>query len=108
MPLSPDDYTLSMKIGQRARRPGHNDGLRSLLVHRLSDTFKLIIRRSLRTEQLGWFCEDCDEWVQHESPPDTMPARLQCPQCGRMYRLETAVYEEIEVKPSDATEGSGS
>lgn len=97
MNLDDGDWKLSMRVSPRAKRAVHDVGLRSLLVHRFSDTLKLILRRSLRADQVGWFCEGCDAWVHNDTvPPDVFANRLRCPRCARTYRLEFAVYEEID------------
>lgn len=96
--LAPDDWKLSMRLSPRARNPEYNDGLRSLLIHRLSDTMKLTGRRALRREErVAWFCEPCDRWVTREDDlTNGLPTKVVCPDCERHYRLELAVYEEID------------
>lgn len=96
--LTPDDWRLSMRIGPRAHNPDDNDNLRSLMVHRLSDTMKTVARRGLRREyRVSWFCEPCELWVKREDDIAAgLPMKVTCPTCDRHYRLELAVYEEID------------
>jgi hypothetical protein len=93
MRLDDDDYQLSRRISRRPRDSDGEDPLRGLLVHRLTVTMKGVARRPLaepRTPRL--FCEDCDKWFRLGSFPEV----TQCPGCGNVYRMEFAVYEQIE------------
>lgn len=94
MPMDDDDYALSNKI---ARRPRSGDPipLRQLLLHRLTISFKFIVRRPMkpRNEYMGAFCEQCDKWFSI----DGFPTITQCPGCNSLYRLETAIYEHVEL-----------
>ena len=90
--LGPEDHKLSMRISPRARDPRANEGLRSLLVHRLTEGAKLVWRRSLRDEDQGsFFCEPCGQWTRLDEPR----VEITCHGCGRVYRAEFAVYEEM-------------
>lgn len=95
--LDDRDYLLSMQLSPRARQAQDDEGLRSLLVHRLSDTDKLAVRRSLRTTNrpFGMFCEPCGAWVAHDSASD-MFEELRCPGCDRRFRIEMVIYEGVE------------
>ncbi len=95
MPMDDDDYELSNKISRRSRNSSNNDGLRQLMVNRLTVSFKAIIRRPLRPrdDYMGLFCEQCDRWFKQ----DGFPTIMQCPGCNSLYRLETAVYEHVEL-----------
>ena len=90
--LNDDDYQLSMRISQRPRG-GEREPLRDMLVHRLSDTLKLVFRRGLRSNEVSSFCESCDKW--QPGAGDALPAEVRCEGCGRTFRLELAIYEEI-------------
>lgn len=93
MPLDPDDYRLSMKISQKGRV--EIPGLRTLLVHRLTAGSKLVLRRPLRPRprdsEYALFCEPCGAWTREDAAAEL----TSCPGCGRSYRLEMAVYQEI-------------
>lgn len=92
MPIDEDDYQLSMKVSRRA----HEDppGLRSLLLHRFTITMKGIARRPLRAPRNdpSLFCEECGRWFRLGAFPEV----TQCPGCGNVYRMELAVYEQVE------------
>jgi hypothetical protein len=92
--MEPRDRALSMRISPRARRPEDNEGLRSLLVHRITEGAKLVWRRSLSNEsQSSLYCEPCNQWTR---VGDNMPIEWQCLTCQREYRIEFAIYEELE------------
>ena len=84
---------LSMRISPRARRPEDNEGLRSLIVHRLSDTTKAVARISLRGGNVSVLCENCTQWMP--IPDDEFPTRWRCALCERVFEMEFAVLEEI-------------
>lgn len=94
MALDGDDYRLSMKVSLRGKVDAAD--LRSLLVNRLSDTEKVVMRRPLRQigkPTMSAFCEPCDMWVDG---PRGFPEEWDCPKCGRTYRVETVIYEEVD------------
>lgn len=93
MKLDPDDFELSMKISRRARDDVGNQFLRSLLIHRLTTTLKAVLRRPLKPGGgLGLYCEACDLWQSMVQ----VPTFAACAGCGRRYRVELVIYEEIE------------
>lgn len=93
MPLDPRDHQLSMRISPRARRQEDNRALRSLLVHRLTDGWKAVWRRSLADERrASLYCERCEEWFPHKA----FPVEWQCPSCEQWFRVEFAAYEAVE------------
>jgi hypothetical protein len=88
--LSPEDYHLSMAISPRGKiDPGE---LRSLLIHRLSDTDKAVLRRPLRQSGFGIYCEPCSRWTKIG---DEAPQEFTCFGCDTLYRVEFAIYEAI-------------
>ncbi len=91
--MNQDDYTLSMRISPRARRSEDNEGLRTLLVLRLSDTQKAVARLSLREGHVSVLCEPCGIW--QPAPHDEFPLEWRCNQCERLYAMEFAVLEEV-------------
>jgi hypothetical protein len=94
MQMSKDDYHLSMRISRRPRHETAGDeSLRSLIVHRLSDTTKAVFRRSLRRGNVSEYCESCDSWDKRHD--EGLPEEWRCRDCDRLFRLEFAVYEEI-------------
>lgn len=106
MPMPSEDYELSMLISPRARRDADNARLRELHVTRLSDTHKAIGRAGLRTHRVSVYCEGCKVDAAAREPSrhhnawtrlqDEFPAEWDCPKCKRSYRLEFAVYEEVD------------
>lgn len=91
--MSSADYKLSMAVSRRPRTPrSDEDRLRSLLVHRLSETRKAIGRVSLRDGSLSIFCESCQRWTRID---DEFPVDFDCA-CGSRYRMELVAYEEVE------------
>lgn len=89
--MKDEDYKLSMRIAPRGKIP--SDGLRQLLVNRLSDTYKAVFRRPLRSgAHLSCFCEECSTWTRHVD----FALEWTCPRCSTSYRIEFAVYEEVE------------
>lgn len=93
--LDDDDWQLSMNVSRRSRLGAGGDEdslLRSLLIHRLTPSLKAILRLPLRGGKFGLYCEACDRWTNLiEAPPVA-----RCPSCERMFRLEMAIYEEID------------
>ncbi len=93
MPLDPDDYRLSMRVSQKGRV--EIPGLRTLLVHRLTAGSKMVLRRPLRPRphdsEYVLYCEPCNVWTREDSAAEL----VSCPSCGRAYRLEMAVYQEV-------------
>lgn len=100
MPLSVRDYALSMRLSPRSRgRQREDDGLRSLLVHRLRDTVKMVLRISLRQDlakadaaKYQIHCEPCDKWFDLAAWAE----EVVCPNCRRVYAVEFAVFSLIE------------
>lgn len=68
--------------------------MRSLLIHRLSDTDKAVARLSFRFGTVSMHCEPCQEWMP--APDDDFQLRWTCPTCGRRYGMEFAVLEELD------------
>lgn len=94
MPLEPRDFSLSMKISRRPKGQDDPEGLRSLLVHRLTDGVKLIWRRSLQREnRSSIYCERCNSW---KNVGEAIPLEWDCLECGTSYRAEFISYEELE------------
>lgn len=95
MAMKPEDYELSMQISPRGKID--SAGLRQLLVNRLTKTPKAVLRRSLRGpdratgEPFGLYCEPCQTWWKRSQVPDVAV----CGKCGRRYRVELVVYEQI-------------
>jgi hypothetical protein len=90
--LSEEDYGLSMAVSRRPRIPRPDeDQLRSLLIHRLTNTKKAVGRVSLNNGALAIFCEGCRHWIAVEE----FPVDYDC-QCGRKFVLEFCVYEEVD------------
>lgn len=99
MPLRGRDYQLSMRVSPRARNDFENDGLRSLLVHRLRDAAKAVARISLKrdlatadtADAYNVHCEPCDAWfVLRKWGEEVVHEK-----CGRVYVLEMAIFSEI-------------
>lgn len=66
---------------------------------RLSDTDKAVARAALRDDKISIFCEGCGTWHKMEE----FPLEWDC-SCGRSYRTELAVFEEVdpeEVEPGE-------
>ncbi len=85
------DADLERRISPPAKDPADNEGLRSLWVQRLTEGAKLVWRRSLRSAKSSVYCEPCGRW----KPVTDIPKKWRCPGCGRRYRVEFAVYEEM-------------
>ena len=84
------DFDLSMRISRRGK--ADSEELRSLLVHRLRDTKKAVLRASLRDDRFSIYCEPCDKWTYADEVE--WDEELDCPHCGRVYELEFSVYSE--------------
>jgi hypothetical protein len=103
MALSDRDYRLSMFTSRRAREEGRNDGLRSLLVHRLRDASKAVLRIPLKrnlakaddASDYSVYCEPCDAWFVL----DDWGEEVRHKKCGRLYALEFAVFSLVEEPP---------
>lgn len=93
--MDEDDYRLSMRISPRAKRDVDNEDLRTLVIHRFTDTAKAVARIGVRTGEVSVFCEPCDEWCRLGT--DQFPARWTCPWCGRTFAMEFAVMEELSL-----------
>lgn len=105
--LGDDDYRLSMRLAPRRAR-GEDPDLRTVLLHRLSDTDKAVARRGLKDQNsIGIFCEPCGSWARHPRG-QSLPQVYTCGGCGRRFRVETLVYEEIEQARTDAPTRPGS
>jgi hypothetical protein len=89
--LSPEDYQLSMRVSRPARRPEDNQGLRSMIVHRLLEGPKAVLRFALRTGQASVHCEPCGVWTSVDDVLDVW----QCPRCLREYEAEFVIYSEV-------------
>lgn len=73
------------------------DSLRSLLIRRLSDTPKAVMRRSPRDELQnppGVFCEACNQWMALPEGPIT--SEFGCTLCYLKFRVELVIYEQIQ------------
>lgn len=93
--LDSRDFRLSMRIGRRRRDGREVHALRSLLVHRLRDGAKAVLRlplaKSLASSAYGILCEPCNTWMQVKEMGEEFP----CPQCGRVFALEFAVFSVV-------------
>lgn len=92
--LNEPDYRLSMRTSPRARHEEDNEGWRSLLVHRLRDAAKAVVRlpnkADIATAHSGCYtvhCEPCGKWF---GLPD-WGEEITAPCCGRVFALEFAV-----------------
>lgn len=105
--LSDSDYDLSMRLSPRAKSPRGKvdpESLRSLLIHRLSDTYKAVLRRSLRVDlgsTTSVYCEPCKRWSTANAEGATGTG-FTCPSCDRRFRVELIIYEEITAGGDDA------
>ena len=88
-----------MRISKRGRNDNDDTSLRSMLIHRLRDASKAVLRIPLRSnlatadraEDYSVHCEPCNAWF-------TLPEwgeEIRHGKCGRVYALELAVFSEI-------------
>ncbi|MFD8650670.1 hypothetical protein [Streptomyces mirabilis] len=99
MSLSPRDYHHSMKLSPRSKGRDREDGLRSLLVHRLRDAAKAVLRLPLTdniataedAQRYKIHCEPCGKWF----PLNGWAEELQCPHCSQLYVIEFAVFSAV-------------
>jgi hypothetical protein len=90
--LTDEDFKLSMAISPRSKRAKNNEGLRSLIVHRLVPGPKAVWRRSASDEnKTSAYCEPCQLWARSIK----LSEEFTCRGCGRVYRVEFAVLEEV-------------
>lgn len=102
MSLTSRDYQLSMLTSKRPRggASSRDEGLRSLLVHRLRNASKAILRiplkRNLATAEdaanYSVYCEPCDEWFVL----DGWAEEVRHDKCKRLYVVEYAVFSLVE------------
>jgi hypothetical protein len=92
------DWRLSMRISPRRRNEEltEDDNLRSLLVHRLRDGDKAVMRVPLSRSLDGGgkasiLCEPCNRWVTTNGDGNL----FEC-DCGRVYQMEFAVFALVE------------
>ncbi|MEV7674994.1 hypothetical protein [Streptomyces sp. NPDC088752] len=106
MTLSPEDRQLSMRISPRSRadREGAPANLRTLLVHRLRNAAKAVLRlpmsANIDTADTGRYtlhCEPCNQWTR----PGDWAEEFVCGHCQRVYALEFAVYSEIKAPQTE-------
>lgn len=95
-PLSERDYQLSMRTSPRSPHAENNQGLRDLLVHRLRDADKAVVRlpRQKSGTAPGHFrvhCEPCGQWFALAAWGE----EFQCPHCDQLYALEYAVFSAV-------------
>ena len=101
MPLSHLDDKLTRSINRRPRKPGDGEAeLRTVIFHRLHTEAKLVVRLGIRSGFYSAFCEPCGSWFKNDDVEDTVQ-EVRCPQCGRLYVLEAAVYA-LEEGPNGA------
>jgi hypothetical protein len=104
MPLLSDrDYQWSMKISRKPRGDRGAQELRSLLVHRLRDAAKAVVRLPMKSNiataglnRYSVHCEPCEEWF----PLPEWGEEVRCPKCKRLYALELAVFSAVP-EPTD-------
>jgi len=91
MPFSERDYRLSMEVSPRGRQTTERP-LRTLLIHRLDETDKLIYRVSLANEgKASFYCERCRRWFPAEEPEE----EVRCPNCHVAFEIEFAIYTAV-------------
>lgn len=98
--MNADDEDLSRRISPLGKvGAGH---LRTLLVYRLRQGGKAVLRRALRfNEEFSHFCEYCKRWIRWgDTEP---PFEWICPSCDGLYRMEFAVYYLVERDPDPNT-----
>lgn len=96
MALSESDHKLSMQISPRRRRHAEPEVLRTLMVHRLTNSEKLVLRRSLGSDNVSGFCEPCGLWTLTMADDPEYGVELSCTDCRRRFRFEFAIYEEVD------------
>jgi hypothetical protein len=96
--LNPEDIALSMAISPRSPDPAKNEGLRTLLVHRLVAGDKAIARYSMSHEGFTIYCEKCHKWVGPRIYGDAPPEWV-CRYCDNRYGIEFVVLSELEPGP---------
>lgn len=99
MPLEERDHRLSMRISPRSPHDERNQGLRSLLIHRLAAGSKAVLRRSHQKGHLAVYCEPCQNWYRVRE----VGADWHC-RCGRRYVAELVVYA-VRHEPQPAESG---
>jgi hypothetical protein len=101
MTLDPRDHKLSMKVSPRAKEENRNEGLRTLILNRLRDAEKAVLRLPLKrniatadeASAYNVHCEPCDIWFRL---PD-WGEEVRCPgKCKGLYVLESAVFSKVE------------
>lgn len=86
------DFQLAMAISPRSKREDELPPMRSLLVHRLVDGPKAVWRRSFSDEdKTSAYCEACRTWIRKVPLTEEFTHEA----CGRVYRVEFAVLEEV-------------
>lgn len=91
--LSEQDYVFSMRLSPRGNRV--TEPLRSLLIHRLRNAFKAVLRisiiKTLNGDDLfGLYCEACDKWFYDQK----VSLEKVCPVCNRIFVPEFILYTE--------------
>jgi hypothetical protein len=100
MPLHDADYRLSMAVSRRSADE-HNKSLRTLMLHRLRDRLKAVLRLPLAVNagdpsRYGVYCEGCEHWTYTA----VAAADFSCPRCDRHYVVECVIYTEAD-KPQN-------
>ncbi|MBZ3908228.1 hypothetical protein ACRWOO_29125 [Streptomyces sp. NEAU-PBA10] len=103
MPLSQRDFKLSMRISPMRPNSPDDEGLRSLLVHRLRGAAKAVARIPLKAnlataglKKYSVHCEPCRSWFDLPEWGE----EVTCPKCERLYALELAVFSAVP-NPTD-------
>lgn len=100
MTLDPRDYKLSMKVSPRAKEENRNEGLRTLVLNRLRDAEKAVLRLPLKrniatadeASAYSAHCETCGEWFTLREWGE----EIRHDKCGQVYVLESAVFSKVE------------
>lgn len=94
--IDPIDWKLSMAVSKRPRNRDDDVPMRSLLVHRLREGSKAVLRlplsRPLARAAYNVFCEPCGRWTKDVGEGGDEYA---CPDCGRIYVMEFAVFSVL-------------